>query len=215
MTRLTEGSIWRRFDPHVHTPASYQHSFTPGDAGISVWDRYIDELEKIHDVDAIGITDYFCIEGYKQILEYRKLGRLQNFKLIFPNIELRLNILYDDKRLEYHVVFSDTISPEAIDQEFLHALDITTGDGEKRKLTLENIVSIGGKLKDQDARFAELTPFEAGCQNIYVDVDQIDQLLNTKSIFRAHYLSIIPASSISKIRWEGQGHLTRKHLTGC
>ncbi|RUM33199.1 MAG: hypothetical protein DSY33_05190 [Archaeoglobus sp.] len=92
---MNVGSIWRKWDLHVHTPASYQHNFGFSDNEESekyngnIWDKYIDELEKIQDVAVIGITDYFSIEGYKKVLEYRQNGRLQNLDLILPNIEFR------------------------------------------------------------------------------------------------------------------------------
>ncbi len=88
--------------------------------------------KKIQDVAVIGITDYFSIEGYKKVLEYRQKGRLQNFDLILPNIEFRLDKLIssrkdeEPKRLNFHVIFSNEIEPEKIEKEFLEELHIKT-----------------------------------------------------------------------------------------
>ncbi len=79
------GSEWRRWDPHVHSPASaLANQF--GD-----WNSYIDALEAAHSsIAAIGITDYCSIEGYKKVTEYRAKGRLKSFAFVFPNIEFRI-----------------------------------------------------------------------------------------------------------------------------
>ena len=61
------GSEWRKWDLHVHTPASFEHGF--GD-----WDDYIAALEEVRDIAVLGITDYFTIEGYKKILQLRHDG---------------------------------------------------------------------------------------------------------------------------------------------
>ncbi|MBP6014317.1 MAG: hypothetical protein KBA31_18960 [Alphaproteobacteria bacterium] len=84
--RYPRGSEWRRWDPHVHTPASALQN----DYG--TWDQYIAALESADPaVAAIGVTDYCSIAGYKKVLEYRSKNRLQNFDLIFPNIEFRIS----------------------------------------------------------------------------------------------------------------------------
>ena len=61
------GSEWRKWDLHVHTPASFEHGF--GD-----WDDYIAALGEVRDIAVLGITDYFTIEGYKKILQLRHDG---------------------------------------------------------------------------------------------------------------------------------------------
>ena len=89
----------------------------------------ITKLEQLADVHAVGITDYFSIDGYKKVLEYRRSGRLKNLSLILPNIELRLsNIVYTlqgenkPKRLNVHVLFSELLEPETIEEHFLRQL---------------------------------------------------------------------------------------------
>ena len=57
------GSIWRKWDLHVHTPASYVNSFND-------WDSYIKKLNEVtkrKDIKVLGLTDYFSIDGYEKI----------------------------------------------------------------------------------------------------------------------------------------------------
>lgn len=63
-----KGSIWRKWDLHVHTPASaLAHSLG------NSWDIYVERLieaAKAHNIAAIATADYFTIEGYNQLLSY-------------------------------------------------------------------------------------------------------------------------------------------------
>lgn len=89
-TKYTRGAEWRRWDLHIHTPASQLGSPF---AGIT-WDSYVDELEKAakgHQIAVIGITDYMTIDGYEKLLDIQRdqdKPRLDSILLI-PNIEFR------------------------------------------------------------------------------------------------------------------------------
>ena len=101
---MNRGSIWRKWDLHVHTPFSILNNGFGNN-----WDEYIKQLftKAIeNNIEAIGITDYFTIEGYKKIKnDYlnkpSKLAELFNPEeivkiksiLVLPNIEFRLNKL--------------------------------------------------------------------------------------------------------------------------
>jgi len=216
---MSRGSIWRKWDLHIHTPASFHHQFRflseeenekyQGD----IWEKYIDELEKVSDVSVIGITDYFSIEGYKKVLEYRRNGRLQNFDLILPNIEFRLDKFVGNRRLNYHVIFSDDIDADTIEKEFLEELHIKTHTGEERKLTKGNIEEIGRTLKEHEESFKGKSDYVVGCENITVSLDEIIKILrNKESIFSGKYLLVLEEEGWDKITWAGQDHLTRKTI---
>ena len=69
---LEKGSEFRKWDLHIHTPESFHNDFSfinkqeKEKYNNDIWKKYIDELERITDVPAIGITDYFSIDGYKK-----------------------------------------------------------------------------------------------------------------------------------------------------
>lgn len=85
------GSVWRKWDLHVHTPASVVHNYSCGEAE-DIWEKFISELEGLpEDIKVLGINDYIFIDGYRKVLEYKQAGRLANIDLILPVIELRLN----------------------------------------------------------------------------------------------------------------------------
>ena len=77
---LSEGSVWRRWDLHIHSPLSVLNNQYPKNAdGSPSWDAFIGKLEEISDFSVIGITDYFSIDGYKEIIKFREQGRLKNY----------------------------------------------------------------------------------------------------------------------------------------
>ncbi|MDO8871492.1 MAG: AAA family ATPase [Methanoregula sp.] len=216
---MPDSSQWKKWDLHIHTPDSFQNNFVFNDAAErtkflgKIWDKYVHELEKVKDISVIGITDYFTIDGYKKILEYKNNGKLANFDLILPNVELRLDILSgkDNKRLNFHIIFSNEIDPNEIEDHFLHSLEFQTGKGESRRLTRRNIEEIGRNLKEENQSF-QGNNFEVGCKNITVNLEQIlDTLTKSKSKFYGKFLLVLSASEWDDIGWDGQGHIIKKH----
>ena len=86
---LSRGSEWLRWEPHIHAPGTiFNDQF-----GADSWNDYINALEAVTpELSAIGITDYYSISTYEQVLAEKISGRLSNCNLIFPNIEMRLSI---------------------------------------------------------------------------------------------------------------------------
>jgi hypothetical protein len=117
------GSLWRKWDLHVHTPESLVHEYT----GTDPWERFVRELEGLpREFKVIGVNDYLFLDGYKRILAERERGRLKNIDLFLPVIELRLDKFGGSpthlSRVNYHVIFSNELSPDVIEQQFLNAL---------------------------------------------------------------------------------------------
>lgn len=218
------GSIWNKWDLHIHTPASFQNDYKFQDnserkkCGNDIWEKFIYELEQIDDVPVIGITDYYSIEGYKRIKQYQNDDRLSNFKLILPNIEFRSSTLVSrknsNKKMNFHVIFSDKLSIKEIEEEFLESLNIQTPDGEPRRLNKSNIENIGKELRDRDENLRSLNnDYFIGAMNIYVDLDEIIKILEEKkSIFERKYLIVLSEELWSELKWEGQDHLIRKQF---
>lgn len=80
------GSIWRKWDLHLHTPGTKkndQYEVKGGDP----WDLFCKKLEE-SDVQAIGITDYFSVENYFTFLDKFIRKYPNSSKVFFPNIEM-------------------------------------------------------------------------------------------------------------------------------
>jgi hypothetical protein len=59
----------------------------------TAWHDYLTALEQATPViEAIAVTDYYVTDTYEEVLRQRAAGRMPAVKLIFPNVELRLDI---------------------------------------------------------------------------------------------------------------------------
>ncbi len=84
------GSVWRRWEPHIHAPGTVLEDRFPKKNG---WELYFDALESLSPpLEVIGVTDYCITRSYERFKEKKeKNQRLPECELLFPNIELRLN----------------------------------------------------------------------------------------------------------------------------
>lgn len=84
------GAEWRRWDLHVHTPASQLSNSFPGVS----WSDYVNALEDAvasHQIAVIGVTDYLTIEGYEKLYSMQRdpVNPRLSSTLLLPNIEFR------------------------------------------------------------------------------------------------------------------------------
>jgi len=148
------GSTWRKWDLHVHTPESaIAHSFGNN------WDAYVEKLiEAInkHGISAIATADYFTIAGYRELLKYydtsSKLLSVNGKSaevLIIPGVELRLNIFNNDNEsINLHVLFDPDpkqCSPDFINSNFLEMLKVSYRDKDLA-LKNQNLLAIGKSI---------------------------------------------------------------------
>ncbi len=207
------GSIFRKWDLHVHTPASIKKgSFTGPDA----WERWFDDVEKLpSEFAVIGINDYTFIEGYRRVREAHKAGRLSNIKLFLPVVELRLAIFSgsgsDLRRVNLHVIFSDELDPDVIEQQFLSRLggdyrldpnlDNVTWSG---ALTKESLADLGDRIRAAAPPDKQATipgGLQTGFYNLTVERGRVEQALSSSYLTAKHMLAIGKAEW-DQIRWD-------------
>lgn len=219
------GSIWRKWDLHVHTPCSVLNNGFGDD-----FDLYVKTLFKTaitKNIAAIGITDYFTIDGYKKIIEdylnepnkLRELfsdEEIEKIKkiLILPNIELRLNDLVNNRRVNFHVIFSSEVSIRDIEEHFLHDLDFVHESqpfdrDHVRKLKKSNLIELGKRLKQDQPDFKREDLFVGMSTAIVQHKDNSDKLQDTR--FKEKYIiGVPPDEDLSDIDWSSQEHMVRK-----
>lgn len=106
-----QGSIWRRWDLHVHTPESVLRNGHPS------WEEYLAALEAAPpEIQVIGSTDYGSIKGYERLkLERETNKRVPNIPLILPNVELRMTPHHQPGQgIDIHLIF-DVSDPQHVD----------------------------------------------------------------------------------------------------
>ena len=189
------------------------------------WEAFILKIESLGNFGVIGITDYFTIDGYKKVREFKNQGRLKNIHTILPNIEFRLNSVISSKRdgqnprrLNFHVIFSDEVSEKDIEEHFLYDIHFfyegnPQDKDDTRKLKTSNIEELGKKLMEQHKKFREIgaSPLQIGAMQTVVSHEDITECLKG-SRFKGKYLLVFPEELSSLIDWDGQDHHTRKGL---
>jgi hypothetical protein len=213
------GSEWRKWDLHIHSSLSELNNQYPKNPdGSPDWDCFIKELEKIKDVSVIGITDYFFIDGYKKVSEFKNQGKLKNFDLILPNIELRLDtfvVKEKSKDINFHVIFSNELKIDDIEKEFIEALDIqvsgsVSGLNGVRKLNRRTICEVGKFIKEHNQVFKNDSEEAAAFKNLTVSLKQVQELLR-KDLFKGKFLFVLSGHEWDDIDWK-QAYLTKKNF---
>ena len=103
---ISRGSQWRRWEPHIHAPGTILNNQFKGD---DPWGEYLATLEKLTPrIEAVAVTDYYVIDKYQQVLNHKAAGRLPDIQLIFPNVELRLDVAAKSGFVNIHLL----VSPE-------------------------------------------------------------------------------------------------------
>jgi hypothetical protein len=223
------GSIWRKWDFQIHTPASVLNNQFGND-----WDVYVQRLFRTainQGISGIGLTDYFNIDGYRKVSqdylarpeklaqlftpdEVEAIGRIR----VLPNIEFRLNKLIGAARVNAHVIFSEQITVRDIEENFLHDLEFTyeaepQSTAQKRKLKTENLRELGTKLIAEHPKFESAgDALFVGMMNAVVDDDQIASCLSDKRFKDKFLFCVVADEDLPKLNWDSQDHLTRKVL---
>lgn len=103
---IGRGSEWHRWEPHIHAPCTIlNNQFGAADA----WESYLTKLEGLTPkIEAIAVTDYYITDSYEEFLKHQAAGRLPGVSLLFPNIELRLDVAAKSGFVHIHLL----VSPE-------------------------------------------------------------------------------------------------------
>src|SRR6266513_6438038 len=92
--RSHRGSVWHRWDPHLHAPGTVLNDQFGGD-----WAEYLTKINlSAPPICALGVTDYFCIQTYKAVKSRWSAGELPGVSLLFANVEMRLDIKTEKKK---------------------------------------------------------------------------------------------------------------------
>ena len=245
MNFFEEGSVWRKWDMHIHTPMSaLNNQFNISSDDEINWNNYIHELFTraiANDIHAIGLTDYYSIDGYEKVKEIvsddKKLKEIFKEEInkedkyldkikeiaLFPNIELRLTlmVIYNDSKqskVEAHVLFDNQLSIDEIKENFLGKLtlktEMTVSGGKEVSFTRRNLENLGKKIKSEQKEFSDKSDYEAGCNVAYVDFDELKELLRKNFLHKS--ILLLVEDDITNISWKDQGHLVRKnHYAQC
>lgn len=198
--KFPQGSQWRIWDLHVHTPESLVNGYAAN------WSRFLDELEGLPEqFKVLGINDYLFLDGYRRLLTEKKdNGRLKNIELLLPVVEFRIAKFAgvefrNTTRINLHVIFSDLLAPDVIEAQFLSALSSNyrldasrTGVTWSGVVTKESLAKLGSDIKASvppEKRTAFGSDLIEGFSNLNISEQNIFSVLQGNTFLRGHYLT--------------------------
>lgn len=231
--KYPRGSEWRRWDLQVHTPFSALNNGFGAD--FEAFAKALFEKAVEEHIAVIGVTDYFSIAGYKKLRSLRDDARLRELVgvstaakatqiLLLPNIEFRTSVIItrpngQDSRVNFHVIFSDELEPDVIEENFLRELKFTAKSNPDSRddiwlLTTANLEHLGRELKSQHKEFQGKSDLYIGAMTAVITHENVTEVLERQpSRFSDRFLMVVPADEdLSECSWNGQGHLARKLL---
>lgn len=224
-TIFPKGAEWRKWDLHVHTPYSLVHHYTGGSEDLQ-WEQFIADIEALPpEFKVIGINDYLFINGYRKVLEYQSKGRLQNINTILPVVEFRIRKFAghkDFKRVNFHVIFSDKLSPDIIQSQFLNGLggkyQLTpglSGISWNGIITPESLCDLGAAIKksvpaEQLHKYG--SDLEEGFNNLNLNEEEIMSLLKENTYLKDNYLTAIGKTEWESLSWNDQSIAEKKDI---
>lgn len=221
----SRGSIWRKWDLHVHTPDSIVNDYNESD---DTWEDYISDLESLpEEFKVLGINDYLFLDGYERLKhEKENNNRLNNIDLLLPVIEFRIDkfagVEFENtKRINFHVIFSNELAIETIQSQFLNALDQsytvtpdTNPDFWAGSINRSSLKDLGNKIKS-NVPSEELSNYGAdlieGFNNLNLDEEKIFEALE-KHYFEGKYLIAVGKTEWDELKWTNSSIATKKDI---
>jgi energy-coupling factor transporter ATP-binding protein EcfA2 len=188
---ISRGSEWQRWEPHIHAPGTVLNNQF---GGADPWEAYIAALEAASPrIQAIGVTDYYVTDTYEEVTRRKASGRLADVKLIFPNIEVRLEAAAKSGFINLHLL----VSPEDPD----HVTEINRilkrlqfgAHGDRFDCSREELIRLGKKanssISDDRAALAH------GVTQVKVSLDQLRSVMNDSDWAKANVLIAVAAGT--------------------
>lgn len=196
------GSEWRKWDLHVHTKDTNKNDqFSSNGFDAFCITMFRKALEK--DINAIGITDYFCIENYKRVLSFQNNIETNTYFteeekskiaqiFILPNVELRMLPVTDTGRLiNIHCLFNPDFVPN-LENDFFNTLKYVGGDKDYL-MNRQGIIALG-KYLDGSIE-SDISAYNKGISNFVVSHESLKKTLDNNSNLRENTIIAVSNSS--------------------
>lgn len=152
MAYFPRGSEWRKWDLHVHTPASFHWnggkrlSQMNPEEKTEAFKIMLDTINE-SDVAIFAIMDYWTFDGYNEFLKTIQENSWQLNKTVLPGMELRIESP-TNYRLNIHVILSDKLSLQQL-LDFKSSLRLRLVE---RMLSEEALTTLSGYLGNDKKR---------------------------------------------------------------
>lgn len=189
------GSIWRKWDLHIHTPASFHWSgarfANMTEEARSQSMKSMIEAINASDVAAFAIMDYWTFDGFLALRRHSELAHQPVCtKKIFPGMELRIDAPVD-YRLNIHVLLADFLTNQQL-VDFKSRLLISIGTAEV-PLSDECLVRFAHTLDASKAAFHGFAREQLSSEENLLKLGSMTAVVSRKSLREA--IDILPKGS--------------------
>jgi len=170
-----KGSIWRRWDPHIHLPGTlFNDQF--GELTIA---EALDILAACDPVVEVAcVTDYYSTAIFRRAIEAWTNGAGSSIRCLIPNVELRLDIAANPgNAINLHLL----CAPEDVDDldRFIGGLEFTHAD-QTFRADHDGLVAMGRKWRN-DPNLDEATALREGAHQFKVSFEELRKQFKTDS----------------------------------
>lgn len=197
---MNRGSEWRRWDLHVHTKGTNKNDcYSCGDIGSFCKLLFKKAVEK--KVFAVGITDYFSIDRYLEVKEYKdnihaNPDFTENEKeliqsiLLLPNVELRiLPVTGKERLINIHCIFNPDFVGN-LDNDFFGSLSFKVS-GQDFKMNRAGLIGLG---KHYNIDLDDNAAYKIGVEHFAVGYDRVQELFENNEKLRENTLIVVSNS---------------------
>ncbi len=186
---LSGGSVWRRWEPHIHMPGTLLNN----QYGATTISQALDALAACQPtIEVVGITDYFTTQSFRRAEDAWRSGAGAGIVYMFPNVELRLNdATARGNGVNVHVLSS----AEDVDllDEMLGRLTFTFADREY-SATLDGLAALG-RAYSGTANLSHDAAVAVGANQYKVSYEQLRGLLQRDAGMRERLVVAMAAGA--------------------
>ena len=187
---IGRGSEWHRWEPHIHAPGTILNNQFGG----SPWDAYLANIEAATPkIESLAVTDYYLTDTYEAVLKHKAAGRLPDVRLVFPNVELRLDVAAKTGFVNLHLLVNPK-NPNHVAElhRVLQRLQFQA-HGDTFNCTRSDLVSLGKRadtsIIDDRAALAH------GATQFKVNFDQLRRVVRESDWAKANILIAVAGAA--------------------
>lgn len=193
-----QGSQWRRWDLHVHTPFTKKEDRYLGKTDEEKWDNFYASIQNyigngndpLHSICAIAITDYLSVDNYLKVSKDNRLP--DSIKFILPNVELRMEPIATKSPINIHCLFSPEIAEE-LEYRFFSKLKVTYNNN-VYGATKSDLIRLGRDFNGKTS-ISDDEAFKKGLSQYVITSDTLSTIFKNDSQLREKTIIAVSNSS--------------------